>query len=198
MLAAQVSDEISVEANFSHFIDMRIAGNRNLDYAFSGIDHFKNGIAQGPIFFEIASSVNFSVSVAFTPMADAAGNVVELDNIVYWFGPIREPGPGNEGNGGIGSRYDFAPGDHHGFMGQPREGIIASYFYDATTTLRTILMPGPRGNKGTYEDNRFGMIVEIGTEFNKNRRVRGKRLIDSNVRAGTYHATLVLSVVAEP
>ena len=76
------TDEINISAAFSNFIDLRISGNASIKWNVQTIDDYQNGFlimqANSMVAFEVASSTNFSIQMAMTPMTDGQGNELDI------------------------------------------------------------------------------------------------------------------------
>lgn len=185
---AQVSDEINIEANFSQFIHLQVLQS-DVYWEIKTIQDYKDGFwpVERPIPFQVASNTNFRVDYFNTPMVDGQGNEVTLENMAYRLEPAN-----NSIKSDYKSRYDWSPTQDGGGVSANLSGI-----YIASLSPRTILVPGPNGNAGAYEENYWK--IRIGFASANIRAITGlPRLLEQNIQPGTYVSKLTLTAVPEP
>ena len=184
------TDEINISATFSTFIDLRIVGSSNAEWVISTIDQYKTGFtpSSNKITFQVASSNDFSVEMRMAPLADGNGNEVDLKNVlVRLFVPISRSGE-------QGTRWNFAPLDYYRIVSE--SSLLKSGCYFPTTTDKPILLPGPDGNAGTYEDNEFVIAIGLG-RVSATKEIGMTSLLDQNISPGVYTSTMVLTAIQE-
>ena len=151
------------------------------------IRHFKPGtVIEIGAGFSVSSSVNFQVDIVSTRMMDPAGNELPLWNLGYRIEPANATVRAE-----YGTRYIWGPkdGDSH--------NASLSGIYIASETEKTVILPGPAGNSGSFERNAFK--IRTGISANNIRAITGRpRLIEQNIVPGTYVTTLPLTASAAP
>ncbi|MEM9936886.1 MAG: hypothetical protein AAF824_24875 [Bacteroidota bacterium] len=181
------SDEINISAAFNQSIELQIVGNANCSFTFSSVNHYKNGFAANSnhgsnhIQFQVESSTNFQVDMTNTDFTDGDGNILDSR-----FFHVRLMNLNNVSQ--IGSRFTFSPGN--GFS-IPANGSDA-YILDKAT--KTLILPGPNGNAGNFEENHFQIRIGVGIAgiLKKNNL---PNMLDANITPGTYTSVLTLTAV---
>ncbi len=181
------SDEINISAAFAQSIELRIVGGANIDFTFATISQYQQGYATtdpsiDKVTFEIASSTNFQVDVSHTDFTDGAGNTLDAN---YFFYRVKYLNASED----VGSRFKYTGGIAIGSVEKQRSHV---HFLDGNTN--TILEPGPAGNAGNFEENRYQIHLGCGSAVTRG--VTGlPSLLDANITPGTYTATLTLTAV---
>ena len=189
--ASAQSDEINISAAFSSSIDLRIASGANINFTFSTLEEYQNG-KSGASTFEVASSVNFSVAMSYTPFTNADGDEIDLRNLTI---RLRVP---EARSSEVGVRWSYPIGTVL-TNELAKDGLYYSGTYLATTAPQTVLLPGPSGNAGTYEDNQFEIVFHMGYQ-GRNDALSGiglPSLLDQNIAPGTYTCTVTLEAIPE-
>lgn len=185
------TDEINISAAFSNFIDLRIQGASSVEWQVTTIKQYQEGFwpASNKVTFQVASSNSFSVDMAFTPMSDGAGNELDIRNIVTRLEVDRPKAESEEG-----VRWGFGSNDSGNNGYEPNFRVTGEIF--GSTTAKTIIVPGPSGNAGTYEDNEFTLRIGLGRiEFLQ--RIGMPSMLDQNITPGTYTGTITLTAIPE-
>ena len=183
------SDEINISAAFSSSIDLRIASGANINFVFSTLNDYQTG-KTGKSSFEVASSVSFSIAISMTPFTNENGDEIDLKNLLFRVG-VPDSRMGEEHN-----RWDFAQANTGtGWALVRGGGEYLSALHYATTEPRTILLPGPTGNAGSYEDNTYLLKFHFG-DYNRGL-VNLPPLLDQNIAPGTYTCTVTLEAIPE-
>ncbi|MEM6768553.1 MAG: hypothetical protein AAF655_26675 [Bacteroidota bacterium] len=181
------SDEINISATFKQSLELRIVGGANIDFTFSTTSQYQKGYATTDpsiekVQFEIASSTNFQVDVIHTEFTDGTGNTLDAN---YFFYRVKYL----NATADVGSRFKYTGGVEIGSVEAQRSHV---HFLDGNVT--TILEPGPDGNAGDFEDNRYQIHLGCGSAV-----TRGvtelPSLLDANITPGTYTATLTLTAI---
>lgn len=187
--ASAQSDEINISAAFAQSIELRVIGDGNVNFVFNTLASYQ--IGQGGVAsFEVASSTSFSVEVAFTPLTNAKGDQVDLDNLTFHLG-VDDAKAAEEG-----VRWNFTDPDYEviSLSNYILEGKRFEGFWIASESNTTIITPGPSGNAGSFEDNTFHLRFHLGnpTHFS----YYGKPiLLDQNIQPGTYTGTMTLTAI---
>ena len=184
------TDEINISAAFTNFIDLRVTGGASVEFNFTTITHYQQGIVNdNASSFEIASSTDFEVFASFTPFVSPDGDEVDQKNLTYLLvvPTARQSEEGNRWNFGT-PQVDIRP-----------KGTYKSWYhsgaYHADETEIKLLEPGSSGNAGSYEDNQFGIIWRLG--YNPHTSKLGMpTMLDQNIAPGTYTTTLTLTAQA--
>ena len=186
-LSAQ-TDEINISASFAQSIALRITSNANITWTFATISDYSSD-KMADSYFEVASSTNFNVDVSFTPFANAEGDELNLKNLSY---RVRVP---VTSSGEQGSRWDFGPINTSNKGGQNAKDHYSGVHY-ATTTPRTIIVPGADGNAGTYEENVFYLRLRLGNPtHSRDPAINLPILLDQNIAPGVYTCTVTLEAI---
>ncbi len=141
------SDEINISAAFAQSIELQIVGNANCSFTFSSIAHYTNGFAanrnhgSNHIQFQVASSTNFQVDMSNTAFTDGAGNTLDAR---YFHVRLQYQNDA----GDYKDRYDWGPSDGFGI----KSTLSGAYILEEGVT-RTVVIPGPNGNAGNYQEN---------------------------------------------
>ena len=185
------SDEINISAAFSSSIDLRIASGANINFTFTSLDDYQNG-KSGTSIFEVASSVSFSVAISMTAFTNSDGEELELKNLSYRIGAL--PGDVNE----EGVRWIFSEANTSSPKYINSNGASLSGVHFATTSPHTVLAPGPVGNAGSYEDNKFFLNFHLGVAGHQViPEIDLPPLLDQNIAPGTYTCTVTLEAIPE-
>lgn len=182
------TDDIQISASFSTSIDLRIDGDANVNWDIDTREEYENGFwpVERRTGFSVSSSVNFRVDIASTRMLDGTGNELPLWNLGYRIEPANSAVQAEYNN-----RYVWGPKDGAG------ESARLSGIYIASESEKTVIMPGPAGNAGGYDNNAYK--IRTGISANNIRAITGQpRLIEQNITPGTYVTILTLTAYAEP
>ncbi|MEM7660149.1 MAG: hypothetical protein AAF399_28830, partial [Bacteroidota bacterium] len=185
---AQVTDQIEVSASFSTFMELEIY-EATVNWSIQTVEDYTTGFwpIERPIPFSVASSTNFRIDYRNTPMVNEQGVEIDIQNMAYRLEPAN-----NDVKAEYGIRYQWPVGDG-GRKGKDKlSGIFVASFTD-----RTILLPGPAGNAGSFEKNAWK--IRIGFASPNIRAITGLPiLLDQNIAPGTYTTILTLTAYAEP
>lgn len=186
------TDEINISAAFSNFIDLRISGNASIKWNVQTIDDYQNGFlimqANSMVAFEVASSTNFSIQMAMTPMTDGQGNELDIRNLTTRL-VVPTVRKAEEG-----SRWNFGT---HDLGGITEMGVnYTSGVFICSTSPKTILVSAGSGNAGDYSANQFRIAVGLGS-INWSSQIPIPSLLDQNITPGTYSGTLTLTALPE-
>ena len=186
------SDEINISASFAQSIELRVVGSNSINYSFTTISHYTNGRwlrNRRSVSFEVASSTNFEVQIAFSPFTSAEGNIIELYNVTYYLGVDRAD------YGGRGTRWEFGPQDVVRYDGSQLSQDLNIYGeFVGSTSPKTLIVPAGEGNAGDFEDNKFYIVPHVGFWWMLDQ--MGKpRLLDQNISPGTYTTILTLTAI---
>ncbi|MEM8897048.1 MAG: hypothetical protein AAGC85_03050 [Bacteroidota bacterium] len=184
------SDEINISAAFSSSIDLRVTDGANINFTFATLEDYQNGKG-GTSKFEVASSVNFSVDMSITPFVNAEGDEIDPKNLCFRVGvPIARASE-------EGVRWVFGSGNAYDKNYTTSAGIYGPLHY-STSTPRTVLTPGSKGNAGSYEDNQFHLSISFGNPNHKDLpAIQLPILLDQNIAPGTYTCTVTLEAIPE-
>ncbi len=186
-LSAQ-SDEINIHASFSLSLSLRVTSGANINFTFNTLQDYQEG-KNGMSFFEVASSTDFNIDISFTPLTNAAGDEIELKNITHRLSfpldrMVEEGVRWNFGTPNTSKGSSIGDNDHHGPV---------SF---ATTTPRTILVPGSRGNAGGYIENKYRLVLALGRPSHTNvPEINLPTLLDQNIAPGIYTCTVTLEAI---
>ncbi|MEM6764388.1 MAG: hypothetical protein AAF655_05675 [Bacteroidota bacterium] len=182
------SDEINISAAFAQSIALRVTSGANITWTFSTISDYENGKVANS-YFEVSSSTNFNVDVSFTPFTNAEGDELNLKNLSF---RVRVP---IASSGGQGTRWDF--GAHNTSNNGAQESTEHfSGVHFATTTPRTILVPGPNGNAGDYAENIYRLTLRLGSKtHSSDPAINLPVLLDQNIAPGVYTCTVTLEAI---
>ncbi|MEM8896973.1 MAG: hypothetical protein AAGC85_02670 [Bacteroidota bacterium] len=175
------TDEINISAAFTTSLSLRITGNPNVEWVFTTIDHYKNGFnpIKRVVGFEVSASVNYRVEVGMTEMTSEAGDVLDIGNIAF-----RADVNTAEMRAKHGSAFVWASGSRDDY----------SNAYPASTTPIPIILPGPDGNAGDYDDNQYRLRIGLGGSVVRNLNDM-PTLLDQNIAPGTYSAVVTLDAI---
>ncbi|MEM7511949.1 MAG: hypothetical protein AAF388_13520 [Bacteroidota bacterium] len=182
------SDEINISAAFEQSIELQIVGNANCSFTFSSIAHYTNGFTangnhgSNHIQFQIASSTNFQVDMSNTAFTDGAGNTLDAR---YFHVRLQYQNAESDYK----DRYDWGPSDGFGI-----KSTLSGAYILAEGVTRTVVIPGPNGNAGNFEDNDFKIRIGVGV---KSVAARNNLpiMLDANITPGTYTSVLTLTAV---
>ena len=185
------TDEINISASFAESIELRFTTSGSVNWTFSTIAHYKNGFwpAERILDFEVSASVNFLVQCQITPMVNGEGEALDMGNI-----SIR-PGVASDRLSQRGTRWDWAAGDVTAYTNGGGVARGDLFFGDKFATPRTILVPGPEGNAGGYDINKFKFLIGIG-RYEQTKLNGMPRMLDQNISPGTYTGTVILTALA--
>ncbi|MEM7512462.1 MAG: hypothetical protein AAF388_16125 [Bacteroidota bacterium] len=177
------TDEINISAAFTTSISLRITGDKNVEWVFSTIDHYTKGFnpVKRRVAFEVSASVNYRVELSMTEMTNAAGDVLDIRNIGF-----RADANGSDMVAKHGSTFVWATGSNPEYSG----------LFKSSTTPFPIILPGPDGNAGNYEDNQFRIRIGLGSSNVRNLTDMAT-LLDQNITPGTYTAVVTLEALPE-
>lgn len=180
------SDEINISAAFTNFIDLRVVGGASIQFNFTTISHYQNGIVNNSgSTIEIASSTNFDVIASFTPFVNADGDEIDQRNLTYLI--HVDPARASE----KGSKWDFGtPQQNIRVAGTTNGRLHSAGFYAEQADVK-ILEAGPEGNAGSYEENQFGIWWRLGYVSHTSN-IGLPPLLDQNIAPGTYTTTMTL------
>lgn len=185
------TDEINISAAFTNFIDLRVVGGASIQFNFTTISHYQNGIVnnQGST-IEIASSTNFDVIASFTPFVNADGDEIDQRNLTYLI--HVDPARASE----KGSKWDFGTPQQNIRVGGTTNGRLHSAGFYAEQADVKILEAGPEGNAGSYEENQFGIWWRLGYRAHTSK-IGLPPLLDQNIAPGTYTTTMTLTAMPQ-
>ena len=182
------SDEINISAAFEQSIELQIVGNANCSFTFSSIAHYTNGFAangnhgSNHIQFQVASSTDFQVDMSNTAFTDGAGNTLDAR---YFHVRLHYQNDASDYK----DRYDWGPSDGFGI----KSTLSGAYILQEGVT-RTVVIPGPNGNAGNFEDNDFKIRIGVGVQSVAARN-KLPIMLDANITPGTYTSVLTLTAV---
>lgn len=121
-----------------------------------------------------------------TPFQSPDGVELDIRNLAYRLEPR---------NGSVkadyNKRYKWATPDGS------KESANLSGIFIATFTPKTILVPGPQGNAGSFERNAYK--IRIGIAAPNIRAITGlSNLLEQNIAPATYTTVLTLTAYADP
>lgn len=186
------SDEINISASFEQSIELRVIGNASINFTFSTIEDYTKGkfTSNTGSGFEVSSSTNFSVQISSTPMVNPNGDELDIENLSFDLAVDEDLYPEK------GVRWDIPTSDYERFdwTYHAAAQVYRKAFFVASQTPKTIVVPGPSGNAGGFEKNRFYLIFWLG--FYLHLDMMGKpRLLDQNIQPGTYTCTMTLTAI---
>ncbi|MEM9936685.1 MAG: hypothetical protein AAF824_23860 [Bacteroidota bacterium] len=185
------SDQILLSASFSESIDLRVTNGANISWIFTSIEHYKNGFQPlgSQVSYEVSSTVNFSIQLQFTPLTSASGDVIDSRNLVIR--PAIASAKVNE----RGDIWQWTEGDWDG--NSIGNGVARGDNFLGSTLISptTILVSGPNGNAGSYNQNQHKLLVGIGTPGIYSHTAIGS-LLDQNIKPGIYTGTITLTALA--
>lgn len=185
------TDEINISAAFTNFIDLRIQGTSSIQWTVATIQDYKEGFWPGssPITFQVASSTSFSVDMNTSPMTDGQGNSLDLKNLTIFILAREEKATSEKGQ-----KWNFGSGDYD------PEGVSGGWAFSekwwGENVDKTILVPGPAGNAGSYEDNEFTLRIGLG-RIEYMQKIGMPSLLDQNITPGTYAGTITLTAIPQ-
>ena len=184
------SDEINISASFAQSIELRVTGGASIEWTFTTITHYKNGFTPNKrtIDFQVASSVNFSVQFEMSALTNANGDEIDLSNFT-----IR-PSMRTSHIENIGTRLEFAEGN---IPKTPINsgGIYRGDYFSANEGVRTLFIPGPDGNAGSFDDNTMAIAIGLGCHSHSTKNWGASSLLDQNITPGTYTGTMTLTAL---
>lgn len=183
------SDEINISASFTQSIELRVIGNSSLNFTFSTISHYQGGQhkSNNAVGFEVASSTSFEVQAQFTPFTNESGDQIDIDNVTYHIG--IPPDKVSE----WGKRWDL-PKPVEELVNRISGSLHIYGFFVASSSPQTMITPGPEGNAGGFDENRFYLTICIGW-WNHIKRIGKPQLLDQNIQPGTYNCTMTLTAI---
>ncbi len=184
------TDEINISASFAQSISLRVTGGGSLTASISSLQQYKSGICFSYAYFEVASSTNFETTLKGTPLVNASGDEIDSRNLTYWHAVPEERA--SEHN----NRWNFGTPHSSSYEGQIHDhgNAFQSGISYVTTDARTLMKPGPSGNAGDYDDNKFIIAFCLG----RHRHLPGidmPVLLDQNIAPGTYTCTITLEAI---
>ncbi|MEM6767286.1 MAG: hypothetical protein AAF824_12335 [Bacteroidota bacterium] len=190
------TDEINISASFAQSIELRIVGNASVDFSFNTLNNYKKGIATDltSTAFEVSSSTSFEVQADFTPLTNSTGDQLDMRNLIF---NIIVP---EDKYAERGVRWDIGTRDfpHHDGASNPASTPVGPIRFLGIFTgaggPKTILVPGPAGNAGSFEDNSFYLQFAIGFHIH-NGQLGIPILLDQNVPPGIYTCTMTLTAI---
>lgn len=180
--------QTQLNAIFAASIDLRVE-DATVTWAVATIEDYVKGFwpVQRPIPFSVSSSTNWRLDVVNTPMVNGEGVELNIQNLAYRLEPAD-----NMVRDKHGINYNWPIGDGGRVGTRNLSGIYVAGF-----TPKTILIPGPAGNAGSYAQNAFK--IRIGFASPNIRGVTGlPTLLDQNIAPGTYTTILTLTAYSEP
>ena len=185
------TDEINISASFAESIELRFTTSGDVSWTFSTISHYKNGFLPKKriVDYEVSASVNFLVQCQITPMTNGNGDELNLGNISL------RPGISNDYVGDRGSRWEWAEGDRGTFTNDSNISRGDIFYGDQLATPRTPVVPGPNGNAGGFEKNRYKLLIGMGA-FSQTQHNGMSTMLDQNISPGVYTGTIVLTALA--
>ncbi|MEL6194192.1 MAG: hypothetical protein AAFR66_19180 [Bacteroidota bacterium] len=177
------TDEINISAAFTTSLSLRITGDPNVEWVLTTIDQYKNGFnpAARKVGFEVSSSVSYRVEIGMTEMTSASGDILDIGNIAF-----RADVNTAEMRAKHGSSFIWASGNRDDY----------SSAYPASTTPIPIILPGPDGNAGGYDQNQFRIRIGLGGPVVRNLNDM-PTLLDQNIPPGVYAAVVTLEAIPE-
>ena len=186
------SDEINISASFAQSIELRVIGNASINFTFSTIEDYTKGkfTSNTGSGFEVSSSTNFSVQISSTPMVNPNGDELDIENLSFDLAVDEDLYPEK------GVRWDIPTSDYERFDWTYHAGaqVYRKAFFVASETPKTIVLPGPSGNAGGFEKNRFYLIFWLGFYLHLDMMDK-PRLLDQNITPGTYTCTMTLTAI---
>ncbi len=187
------SDGINISASFAQSIELRVIGNSSVEFVISSLEDYQKGLqtsyhATG---FEVASSTSFEVQAEFTPFTNSAGDQIDMRNMQYRFVI-----PADQYDSERGVRWDIPTPDIDMFQGYPVAFSKLVGCFTGAGGAKTILVPGPAGNAGDFETNRFHIQFLLGFA-GVNDALNIPRMLDQNISPGTYNCTMTLTAIPQ-
>ncbi|MEM7512370.1 MAG: hypothetical protein AAF388_15655 [Bacteroidota bacterium] len=186
------TDEINISASFAESIELRFTTSGDVSWTFSTINHYKNGFLPKLriVDYEVSASVSFLVQCQITPMTNGNGDELSLGNISL------RPGISNDYVADRGSRWEWAGGDRSSFTNDSGISRGDIFFGDKLASPRTIVVPGPSGNAGGFEKNRYKLLIGMGA-FSQTKLNSMPTMLDQNISPGVYTGTILLTALAD-
>ena len=190
---AQVNKgEVQVDAVFEAFIELKIVDDPKVSWTFDSFDDYR-GDNSWPVHrqidFQVASSTSFLVQGMMTDLVNGT-NGAKLDkrNFGLRIGARRDHSAERF------KRWDFAAGDGDRVISG--SGEVHSAIFISMDQPRTLLLPGPEGNAGDFEENEYILRIGLGSS---NILVLNDLppLYRQNIQPGTYTGTLTITAIGK-
>ncbi|MCI4668197.1 MAG: hypothetical protein MRZ79_08670 [Bacteroidia bacterium] len=177
---AQSSDEITINAAFSSYINLNVTEGANINFSVKSIGDYTGGMSSPYNYFsifEVSSSQNFKVDLVATTFGDGNGNFLDANNFGY---RISDEG-------------EHLVNVNHLLLGATNSPSNLALL-GANTEIVT---PTGDGNAGSNLQNRYKLQFELGTPGV--RALSGlPRLLDQNISPASYVGTVTLTASAMP
>ncbi|MEM9935601.1 MAG: hypothetical protein AAF824_18390, partial [Bacteroidota bacterium] len=164
----------------------------SVNSSFSTITHYEKGKRVSSYSkktgFEVSSSTSFTVEFSCTAFSSADGNTLDIRNLTFHI--LTE----EDVNATQGSRWNPLTQDIVQLNGKSFDTHYKTGIYVASTTPKAIIEPGPNGNAGQFEENRYYIEFYIGWRDHLERQ-GVPILLDQNIQPGTYTTTMTLTAI---
>lgn len=189
------SDEINISASFAQSLELRVIGTNSVSFSFSTINDYNKGkqTARNDTGFEVSSSTSFEVQAAITPLTNGSGDQIDMANLVYYLCYYEEFDVDK------GVRWDIPTPDFPRVQGKTYKGrngepMKVYGFFKTNEGDKTLVVPGPSGNAGSFADNQFFLEIVLGNPVHAGN-LNIPSLLDQNIQPGTYTCTMTLTAI---
>ena len=181
---------IEIDASFGSYLELRIVDNPVINWEFKSIAQYEDAYwpVDRQIDFEVSSSTSFMIQCTATDMVSAAGDKLDRRNLGWRIGLRR----GHTHK--INTRYKWGSWDGDRQIGNANNEIHSGIFISSDQP-KTMLLPGPDGNAGDFDDNQFVLRIGLGRSNIRNI-TRLPNFLQQGVKPGVYTGTITIYALA--